>query len=117
MTDGGGVSEGISYFWVCLEGGTLFCGGEKFSVAVHAQDFSWVLISVRYVYMSLGSIGSGETALVGRPAGREPLWGFCVLVFVWEVAAVFFVVGGVSRLSSHAQGGVLGTDLHEVLVF
>ena len=64
--------------------------------------------------MSLGYIGSGETALVFRPARGAPLWGFCVLEFDWEVVAVFFVVVGVSRLSSRSQGGVLVTDIHEV---
>ena len=59
------------------------------------RSFGGALISLWCLSMSLGSIEARYNALVGRPSGGASLWGFSILMFGWEVAAVFLVaVGG-----------------------
>ena len=68
------------------------------------RSFGGALIFLWCLSISLGSIEARDTAFVGRTAGGASLWGFRILMFGWEVAAVFLVDVGGSWLSSATRG-------------
>ena len=106
-------------FKVCLLG----CRVAVVSVTVRGSGLSFVIgvfvgamISVWYSSVRMGSLRTGETALVGQPTGGASLWGLRVLVFGWEMAVVFSAAVGGVVIVVRAQGGVLGADLRGVFV-